>query len=313
MNSTIYLASDGTTMSASDFTLGSTWHLSKLTCLREAYFVHVILCWLVFLAGIGAMVSRVIPQIKWTHAWFGRAYIIFMLWNTASSLLIHNTGLPYNTLILFSVLMIEIATAWPIIKLHQSKIDQKALIQAGAQLAKAPLPEGKTLEGVIKQAKMEIVNKKTCFQRFFSYKALHGILMVMSWGSIAGRIFASNQSGDFQCHTYPVYKPINAMAGPTKGMDLAGQPLELVPRIDPRYDRLPWAAIGEVTWSIMLVFAWFLGCAIVGGAISYCNSRKEREPSSSLCEKLVKSPCSKVLGKGRQGDTVSKMELHGGL
>jgi len=65
------------------------------------YFVHVVFCYLIFISGILAMVTRLVPAFKWTHAWFGRAYIISMLWATASSLVIHNTGLPASTLISF--------------------------------------------------------------------------------------------------------------------------------------------------------------------------------------------------------------------
>ena len=51
-----------------------------------------------------------------------------------------------------------------------------------------------------------ILKDRNLPQRIFSLKAFHGIFMFMSWINITGRIFASNQSGDFECYTYPIYK-----------------------------------------------------------------------------------------------------------
>jgi hypothetical protein len=65
-----------------------------------------------------------------------------------------------------------------------------------------------SLEDMIRAEKGEIIAERSVWQRFFSLKALHGILMFTSWINIVGRIFASNQSGDFTCHTYPVYKQV---------------------------------------------------------------------------------------------------------
>lgn len=65
-----------------------------------------------------------------------------------------------------------------------------------------------SLEEMMRAEKGQIVAERSTFQRFFSLKALHGILMFTSWINIVGRIFASNQSGDFTCHTYPVYKQV---------------------------------------------------------------------------------------------------------
>jgi hypothetical protein len=65
-----------------------------------------------------------------------------------------------------------------------------------------------SLEYMIRAEKGAIIAERSVWQRFFSLKALHGILMFTSWINIVGRIFASNQSGDFTCHTYPVYKQV---------------------------------------------------------------------------------------------------------
>lgn len=89
-----------------------TYHFDKVSCMRGAYFAHVTFAYLVFLTGIAAFVSRCVPVMKWTHAWFGRAYIIFMLWATATSLIIHNSGLPASTLISFIWALGGLTISW---------------------------------------------------------------------------------------------------------------------------------------------------------------------------------------------------------
>ena len=43
------------------------------------------------------IITRMVPQIKWMHKWFGKGYIITMLWASGTSLLIHNTGVRDKT------------------------------------------------------------------------------------------------------------------------------------------------------------------------------------------------------------------------
>lgn len=269
-----YPTIDGGTMVASDFSLDTTWHLNKITCSKSAYFIHMILCWVVFLTGIGAMVTRVWPQFKWLHSHFGRAYVIAMLWNTATSLLIHNTGLPVNTVILFAVIMINIAIAWPLIKCHEKRLHGAALQGATRRLRAGETVDD--LEAMINEEKMRIVDGKSFNQRMWSLKAAHGILMFITWGNIAGRIMASNQSGDFECYTYPVYKPIttfNPSSGKFQAGDFLNKPLMLVPLVDPDYARLPWASLGEWTWSFIIELSCVVISMGVGAAISYKNSQ----------------------------------------
>lgn len=250
-----------------NFSLESTWHLSKVSCLRSMYFIHVILCYVIFLSGIGAMVSRLVPQIKWTHVWWGRLYIIAMLWNTFTSTMIHNTGLPINTIYLFCVLMCCIAVGWPIIMVHQNKMTDQAMKEVQASFTGRPF-EG-DLSQLVQSQKGKIAQRKSCKERMWSLKAAHGIMMFLSWGNIAGRIFASNQSGDFTCHTYPVYKPLNATIGATKGWGLGSKPLEFVPEVDPRYARLPWAATGEVGFTLLIDCSYLVMAAVFGCIYSW--------------------------------------------
>ena len=73
--------------------------------------------------------------------------------------------------------------------------------------------------------------------------------MFLSWINIAGRVPFSNIMQDFKCYTYP----FNKITG------------ELIPVLDPRYDRLPWAN-SEGRWALMLgagpVIFGFIVCII---------------------------------------------------
>lgn len=259
-------------LTSDDFTLESTWVNSKLTCHRDAYVMHVMLCYVTFLAGLLCMITRFIPRIKWTHPWFGRLYILAMLWNTFSSLLISRTGLPVNTIILFCFLMVYVAIGWPLAVVHRRKLNDQAMANVTAEMVRNGGLKC-DIQTAVEKEKTSIVTMKSGWQRFFSYKAAHGILMAMSWGFIGGRIFGSDLD-EFQCYSYPVLKPINAEFGYTKGMDLLDKPLQFVGKEDIFYDRKPWARIGEWGFSLIIVFAQlFIGLAI-NAAVSYYNGKK---------------------------------------
>eukprot|EP00878_Enallax_costatus_P035426 GHUV01039495.1.p1 GENE.GHUV01039495.1~~GHUV01039495.1.p1 ORF type:complete len:117 (-),score=2.87 GHUV01039495.1:330-680(-) len=89
-----------------------TYHYDKVSCMRGAYFAHATFAYLVFLTGIAAFVTRLVPAVSWTHAWFGRAYILSMLWATATSMVIHNSGLPPATLISFVWSLGGLTVSW---------------------------------------------------------------------------------------------------------------------------------------------------------------------------------------------------------
>lgn len=245
--------------------LDYTYHFSKYSCVKSFYFLHVIACWVIFLAGIGCMMSRVIPLFKWAHAWCGRIFVLSMLWSTGFSMLIHNTGLPLGVLISFVWCIGGLTAGWVVIKVHEERMQRKALKNLEANIASG-LASATNLEKAINVEKGKIASRKSCKERMLSLKALHGSLMFMSWYNIAGRIFASNQSGDFNCYTYPVYKPINTLEYATRGMNLAGEDLQMVPLEDPRYDRLPWANFeagwGAITGPGMMLFALGVGAIV---------------------------------------------------
>jgi hypothetical protein len=299
--------------SSSFYDLSYTYHYSKYSCSRTFYFIHIVFCYLIFLFGIFAFVTRLHPKIKFLHRWCGILYIISMLFTTASSLLIHNTGLPLAVLISFAYVMIFLTVAWFLIKAHQLKYYNLAV-----EAVELDIKEGKhadnadfTLRDEISTKTVEILNKRTLVQKMFSLKSSHGILMFTSWLNIAGRIFASNQSGEFTCYTYPVYKPLNSTYGPVcssigcsdehvcsmecsgditdpmctdcqesyveSGMHYHEHEFEPVPEIDPNYDRLPWAN-NELGWALYLSIgpiAFGILVAIVWSSIEYCINKKK--------------------------------------
>ena len=154
------------------------------------------------------------------------------------------------------------------------------------QILKTGLSEDADLERLLVEQKIKIAGNKTFKQRVISLKALHGLVMFISWFNIVGRIFASDQSGDFTCHTYPVYKPVNSPDG-----DFSGKPLTFVPERNPKYDRLPWANF-EGPWMAILFFAPAIVFGIVGGGIAYRNSRKRVEVSEPIDTSSAFAPTS---------------------
>jgi hypothetical protein len=160
--------------------------------------------------------------------------------------------------------------AWLVIKVHESRMDRKAALLVQQQLAagsaEAVLKQG--LPAALACARATVAANKTFAQRFLSLKALHGVLMFLSFINVAGRIFASDQRQRFTCHTYAVYKPLDS-----KDFEGAGKPLTLVPSEDPDFARLPWARTGLVGWSLAMLFGPLVGAALVGAAYSFLAAR----------------------------------------
>ena len=248
------------------FDYSYTYHYSKYSCSTAFYFVHVIFCYIIFLSGLGAFITRLHPKIKPAHQWFGRVYILSMLYATATSLLIHNTGLPLAVLYSFVICIGGLTIAWILILLHKSWLYNLALKNVYNAFLKEGFIIDISLNDHINTAKMKFLNKRTLAQRIFSYKAFHGMFMFMSWINITGRIFASDQSGDFQCYTYPIYK----VGNDTMGMNQSIIEFDIVPENDPNYDRLPWAHI-ESWWAVIFSVG-VLVLALVFGSIWSCVS-----------------------------------------
>jgi hypothetical protein len=206
-----------------------------------------------------------------------------MIWSMASSLLIHNTGLGVAVLFSFLWVLLGMTIAWFLIVLHQQKMTKQATLNVQETIKQTGL--NGDLAEAIQQEKKHIAASKTFAQRMFSYKAVHGMLMFTSWFNIVGRIFASNQSGDFTCYTYPVYKPID-----TKHFNGTSYPMTPVPALDPDYARLPWAKMGNEVWAVLLLFGPLAAAAIVGAVWSLVASRRRTHViSSTTQDTLVKA------------------------
>lgn len=90
------------------------------------YPFHIIFAYLVVLTGFLAIISRVVDKIRPYHKAFGRWYLIFMLWCMATSLLIHNTGLPLPILVSFVYLLVSITVGWNAIAIHSRSLSEAA-------------------------------------------------------------------------------------------------------------------------------------------------------------------------------------------
>ena len=246
------------------FDYSYTYHYSKYSCSTAFYFIHVVFCYIVFLSGLFAFISRLHLKLKPSHQWFGRIYILSMLYATASSLLIHNTGLPLAVLISFCFCIGGLTIAWCLILCHKQWLQKITLqktqtfLNENDFINKNHKPK---LKNIMNELKTNILKERSLIQRIFSLKTFHGMFMFMSWINITGRIFASNQSGDFECYTYPIYKFGNI----TNQYNLNQTDLlfDIVPEENPNYERLPWAN-NELVWSIglsigPLAFAFLFG------------------------------------------------------
>lgn len=268
---------DHTQGDTSLFSSEYTYSNDKYSCVRGAYFFHIVMNWFVFLSGLACLVTRICPpRVKRLHSWFGRIYILSMLWDITGSLLMNNTGLPLATLISFAAVMGGLTIGWILIVFHNQRMEsaaqtivQKKIVESkSSSISQQDIDLAKMLG----EAKMEIVESKTWAQRLFSLKAAHGVLFFVSWMQIAGRIFNSDMSGEFTCHTYPVFKPIDVPQVPDAAMD----ELTVVPAADPEYYRLPWAN-GPVSWSLTLIFGTMFGAIVVGALLSFFWARKSQK------------------------------------
>ncbi|KAJ3412657.1 hypothetical protein HDV05_000407 [Chytridiales sp. JEL 0842] len=263
----------------SQFDLTFTYAESKYSCLKSMYIAHVFFCYVVFLSGIFCMITRVIPYVKWTHIWWGKIYIMGMLLATATSMLIHNTGLPLGVLFSFIWVIGGLCVGWVVISFHQWILQTRAVANVESFLhttQQGRLEPGQRLGDLIAQEKGKIIERRTFKEKMLSYKALHGIVMFLSWVNIAGRIFVTpiDPSG-FTCHTYPVYKP---------GYSLSSKDtLTAVPSYNPLYPRQPWAN-REGTWMVMLFFGPVVAAIIVGAIYSYFAVRRVNMKNAATVE-----------------------------
>ena len=248
-----------------------TYSFDKYSCMVEFYFIHIVFNYFIFLSGIACLVTRIWTRFIALHKWFGRIYILSMLWSTTTSLLINNTGLPLATLISFGAVMGGLTLGWIAILIYKIGVDKKVMEETQKRLT----TKSKTndtddeinLQQLMDESKTHVLRSMTWKERFISFKTVHGIMFFISWFQITGRIFASDQSGNFDCYTYPVYKPI-----PTTEGDFSDT-ITFVPTHDPNWDELPWAKNGPVAWCMSLIFGSMIFALFVGAVWTYFDVR----------------------------------------
>ena len=133
------------------------------------------------------------------------------------------------------------------------------------------------LPSQIDAEKAAIIQAKPFLKRMFSLKGLHGTIMFVSWYNIAGRIFASNQSGDFTCFTYPAYKQVD-----TKHGNFINQPITWIPIHSDRYALLPWAN-SEASFGALNFIGPCVFGILFGLIISIYYEQKGKESDCSRC------------------------------
>ena len=256
-------------------TLDYTYSLDRWSCVRQMYFVHLVCVYLVFFSGLFCLASRLLASLHPWHALGGRLYILSMLWCMGSALVIHNVGLPEGVLVSFFILLVGVTGGWACVKVHQGQMQAVVgrrvdgmVVRWGEDVVRDTVERVKVspptpLAAMMTKARHEIISERGVAARIFSYKAAHGALMFMSWVNIAGRIISSNQSGDFACYTYPVYKQLDSPH--FKGLD---QTLTYVPVRDVNYSRLPWSK-SIVAWGVELSVVPLVGALAIGWVFVY--------------------------------------------
>ncbi|KAJ3038562.1 hypothetical protein HDV00_000492 [Rhizophlyctis rosea] len=268
-----------------------SYHKSSLSCWEPFYYAHVTFAYLITISGILAMLTRVLPpRFRAYHLYFGRAYILFMLWGTATSLLIHNTGLPIGVIWSFCWVLNGLSIGYIAITIHQQKRKAAA---AQALAAGTPPPPTST-----KRVSKPII----ILHRMLSWKTLHGCVMFVSWINIAGRTFITKVTRDFQCYTYPAYKPLTSK----HYTYVEGSGIEWVAQEDPMYGRLPWA-YKEGSWAATMLFGPLFGAVVVGLIYLFITVRRDQTVDTHHLNRQVvgEDDVAKAQDRSLSQDTMS--------
>ncbi|KAJ3384079.1 hypothetical protein HDU84_003202 [Entophlyctis sp. JEL0112] len=216
-------------------TLEFTFVEDSLSCWVPFYWAHVIFAYVTVISGLLCMLTRLHTKVIWMHYWLGRVFILAMIWATASSILIHNKGLPTGVLYSFLWVLIGLTVGWIAISLHVKRVFKTASKQGGEK-------------NRVRRVLSEVL----------SLKAFHGCIMFVCWINVAGRLFVTPITGDFACYTYPVYKQLNSSY-----YTYTGGPVEPLPSHDPvNYLKTPWANKEQV-WAAALLLGPYFGAFLV--------------------------------------------------
>lgn len=249
---------DGLTLS-DDFTAA----YDGVSCIKEVYPLHVLMAYITTFSGLMAILARLSRKYHTMHKWFGRGFLLAMLWTAASSTLITNTGLP-RPIISFLALMFVFLTIgfvaitveqWKFHNTLKRKIDEYFQIQHNA---KHNRPVSEVEEEIIE----EMDEGVTWQERFFSLKALHGGCMIIAWYQMFGRTAVTNPFKEYKCWTYPVAK------------NGTGE-IHYLPAHDPNY-----GIKNNTDFAVMVSLPWLILVPAVGILWSYIaarNTRKRRE------------------------------------
>ncbi|KAJ3254150.1 hypothetical protein HDU77_004201 [Chytriomyces hyalinus] len=238
----------------SSLTLEYTFVYDSLSCSRDFYWWHIVFAYITAISGFLCMITRIHPRTRFLHSWLGKLYIIAMLWATATSIVIHNKGLPTGVIYSFLWVMLGLTAGWIAITLHMKGVFKRrqAAYQGSNSFMKA-------------------------LREMLTLKAFHGCVMFVSWINIAGRIFVTPLRNDFECYSQPAFKRISS-----KHYNYtAGSPIEFVPARDPNYLRAPWAN-SEQRWATLLsagplVAAFVFGLVYLWVSQSRGGGKKEIE------------------------------------
>lgn len=261
-----------------------TYSFSKYSCVVEMFHVHAFFGWVTFLSGLMCFVTRLTPKLQWAHAWFGRLYLIGMIWTIGASLLIYNTGLPQFFIYMFTTGTLGLSVGFLVIKLHDAQLEARALELVQEQVRSSAAP-ALGLATLIRLAKVKLMRMRSFTERFVSFKTAHGVLMFVSWVVMLGQTV--NTRGNYACYAYPVVKPIDTKRFPNASR--AG--LTLMPTLDPHYGSLPWA-YKEDQLGLLLVLGPMTLAAAVGAVWSYRASPRRSSGDGDAKVLDIISPAS---------------------
>jgi hypothetical protein len=173
----------------------------------------------------------------------------------ASSLLIHNYGLPFPIIISFIYLLIGISVGLIAIRIHSYSYNKKL-----ERLIQKEIDEKVVIMDLceIRRNKMIEMNRRSFIRRCFSLKSVHGYCMVISWCQMLGRLMVTNPNEWSGCRTYPINKCMN-------------NEISYVNATDPTYFR-----IGENNFLLAISIPIFMIVFIVGCCVSCYASRSKK-------------------------------------
>jgi len=224
----------------------------------QVYPLHILCAYIVTISGIGAILSRIYRKYHAYHVWFGRVFLISVLWTAASSTLIYNTGLPRPIIVFLLVMFIALTIGYAAIKIEHSFFHATLMKRVDAHFSNSPKSK-KTVSEVIEKEVVNMEDELNWKDRFFSLKALHGGCMVIAWYQMFGRAVVTNPFVDFKCWTYPVAK------NGTDGF------IQYLPAHDPTY-----AIQDNTQFVLMVALPWVIGVPAVGFIWSCVEARRKR-------------------------------------